>query len=200
MSQKSDKTPEKDAANDSFAMTEALLNTPVGMLMRAVAADDHEMFDDALRAQPDVNAGHGAPLQLAAHCKNRLLMRYLVTAGADIAYAVEGLKEQRGAISRTRRYTDDYWRDSYTYKYKSKADEKLYKDLTAAISTLDKFANTYKSDLAQLESIRLQNETLAELRALKAEVTEAIHGRPIDKKTLPAPAALSRKTQTPGGG
>jgi hypothetical protein len=168
----------------------ALSGTATGRLLTAVAQDDHAGFHAALKEGANPNTGAGAPLQLAAVQDNPLMMRWLVTAGADIAYAVKSLKEQRNGIKRSKSY-DGYW-DNYTYTYKNKEDEQRYKALTAAIGTLEKFAKTYKEDIAQLEAVRLQSETLMALHALKAEVTEAVHGRPLDKKPLPAPAALNR--------
>lgn len=156
------------------------------LLLRAIAQDDHAAFQSALAATQDVNMHGGVALHVAAAYQNPLMMRLLVAAGADIAYAVKSLGEQQQAIARTK-YYDDY-HEAYMYKYRSKEEEKHYKELGTVSSTLENFAKKYREELAAMENIRLQNAILGELRALRQEIHAAFNDSPLHKKQLSAPA------------
>lgn len=159
------------------------------MLLGAIKVNDSGMFERALRRKADVNCDNGLPLQLAAQSENELFMRRLVTAGAVIPYAVAALKTEQAGIKRKEKRTYDRYgyRDRVTYKYESKEEELRWKEITATVKTLTAYEKSYVTDVAPVESIRLQYDMLREMQELKDEVLTAIHGRPLAKKKLPPP-------------
>lgn len=159
------------------------------MLLGAIETEDTGMFERALRKNADVNFGGGKPLELAAQKESRLFLRRLVTAGADISHALARLNAEQSAIPRKaqRRY-DGYGYDyRTTYKYQSKEDQQRWKDLGNTVKKLKDYEKEYLKEALPVESLRLQHETLRELRELKDEILTAIHGRPLAKQKLPPP-------------
>lgn len=160
------------------------------LLAGAIKVNDTGMFERALRARADVNCENGLPLQLAAQAENALFLRRLVTAGADIPYAVAALKKEQAAIPRKeRKHYDSYsYYTRTTYTYKSKEEKQRWEQISAAIKTLGAYAKTYVTEALPLESVRVQHQTLIELQELKSEILTALHGKALSKKKLPPPA------------
>lgn len=156
------------------------------LFLSAIDSGDKYVFDRALEAGADVNYARGQPLQRAAGTRNFLFMKELIIRGADAADAIGSMETEQSGIQR--RQKKDQWGD-YTgrYTYKSRQDEDRWKQLGASIKTLKDYQKTFIADVMPLESLRLQHETLQELRALKRDVAEAIHGKPMNKPRLKAP-------------
>lgn len=161
------------------------------LLLGAIAAGDAQLFEQAAREKADVNFDGGRPLQLAAEKKDFLFLRLLLTRGADVSHAVASLQAEQAGIKRKRHF-DDY---DYTtrYTFKNKAEEQRWKQIAAAVKTLGDYEKTYRDTIAPLEAVRLQQQMLDELRAVKDDITLALHGRPLQKAKLPAP-----RTAQPG--
>ncbi|MDE1151827.1 MAG: hypothetical protein PW788_04740 [Micavibrio sp.] len=155
------------------------------LFLAAISNNDIVIFKKALDAGADVNYANGQPLQRAAQQRNFLFMKDLMVWGADVAYAAEALRREQSAIPRTRRTND--WGEPTGYSYKNKTDKARYGDIAATLKTLEDYQKRFISDIMPMESLRLQHESLKELRALKREMTEALHGTTLDKKRLPAP-------------
>lgn len=163
--------------------------------MQAVLAEDLAAFRAALAEKAEVNAYGGRPLIAAATVNNQLMMKELMLHGADIAHAQNEMKKERDAIPRKKRY--DHWGDvSYSYK---KGDRKRHADLGTYIKRLGDYQKTFIKDVAPVETVQLQFRTLQEIREMKAEMLTAIHGRPLPKQPLPAPAAFRAPMQKPEG-
>ena len=162
------------------------------LLLGAITAGDAAMFEQAAREKADVNFDGGKPLQIAAQEKSPLFMRLLVTRGADVAHAVSHLEKEQAGIWRKQKERDDYYSTVY-WAYKSKDDERRYKQISAAVKTLNEYEKTYIEKVAPMEAVRLQQQVLDELRGLRQEITEALHGRPVNKPKLAAPSAPQRK-------
>lgn len=156
------------------------------LLMGAITTSDTAMFERAVREKADVNFNGGLPLRTAAQNDNKLFLRLLVTQGADITHAVTELGKEQATISRKKNYDSYYERTTYTYK--NKEDERRYKQLANTSKILSDYEKTYLTNIAPVEAARLQKQVLDELRALREEITTAIHGKAIDKPKLAAPA------------
>lgn len=157
-------------------------------LLYAIGQNDLSGFYQALRDRPEVNHDGGKPLQAAAQTGNLLFLKELVLRGADIPHAQRGLEQERDAIPRKR--IEDRWGD-YSYTYKNKADKKRYSDIGQQIKALKDYQKIFIETVAPVEAARLQFQILEELRDLKREITEAIHGTPLPKRKLAAPAAAN---------
>jgi len=156
-------------------------------LLRAIGQNDLTGFYNALAEKPELNAEDGKPLRFAAMTNNQLFMKELMLRGADIAHAVNELKRERSGITRKPNY--DRWGDT-TYTYKNKAEKKRYSEIGTETKRLEDYQKLFISTVAPVESVQIQFRTLQELQELKAEILTALHGHPLDKKALPAPAAL----------
>ncbi len=162
-------------------------DTAENRLLRAIGQNDLTGFYNALAEKPQVNAEDGKPLRFTAITNNQLFMKELMLRGADIAHAVNELKRERGGITRKTHY--DRWNDT-TYTYKNKAEKKRYADIGTETKHLEDYQKLFISTVAPIESVQIQLRTLQELQELKAEMLTALHGHPLDKKPMPAPAAL----------
>jgi hypothetical protein len=170
-------------------------DTAEGRLLHAILTQDLSRFRAALAEKAEVNFDGGKPLAAAAVVDNQLMMKELIIRGADIAHAQNELKKQREAIPRKKSY--DHWGDvSYSYK---KGDRKRYTDLGTYIKRLGDYQKTFIKDVAPVESVQLQFRTLQEIQEMKAEMLTAIHGKPLAKQHLPAPAAFRAPTHKPEG-
>ena len=160
------------------------------LLLGAISNNDADMFAAALKNNADVNYDGGKPLQRAMENKNFLFLRQLVTHGADIAHAVAALEDEQSGITRKARYDDYYNRTTYTYK--NKDEEKRYKQISSTVKALKEYEQTYLEKIAPVEAVQLQQKTLDELRELKSEIMEALHGKAVDKPRLALPKAAAR--------
>lgn len=149
-------------------------------LIDAIRANDTMAFRAALTAETDVNRGGGLPLQTAAYMDNVLFMKELVMAGADIAHALNETEKARAAIPRKPRYI-------YIKRVGplpngeecvNKEDEPRWNFLTRAENRLKK----HKDSLLDDTEIEIQRKILRELRELHAEISEALHPRPLKGK------------------
>lgn len=170
-------------------------DTAEGRLVCAILSEDLSAFRAALAEKAEVNADGGRPLIAAATVNNQLMMKELMLHGADISHAQNEMKKERDAIPRKKHY--DHWGDvSYSYK---KGDRKRYNDLGTYIKRLGEYQKTFIKDVAPVEAVQLQFRTLQEIQEMKAEMLTAIHGKPLPKKPLPAPAAFRAQTPKPEG-
>lgn len=171
------------------------IDTAAGRLVAAIQVEDLPAFRAALAEKADVNADGGRPLIMAATVNNQLMMKELMLHGADISHAQNEMKKERDAIPRKKRY--DHWGDvSYTYK---KGDRKRYNDLGTFIKRLGDYQKTFIKDVAPIESVQIQFRTLQEIQEMKAEMLTALHGKPLPKPQMPAPAAFRKPAQKPEG-
>lgn len=171
------------------------LDTAEGRLVAAVQAEDLPAFRAALAEKADVNVDGGRPLITAAAVNNQLMMKELMLHGADISHAQNEMKKERDAIPRKKRY--DHWGDvSYSYK---KGDRKRHSNLGAYIKRLGDYQKTFIKDVAPVESVQIQFRTLQEIQEMKAEMLTAIHGKPLPKPQMPAPAAFRAPPHKPEG-
>jgi len=169
--------------------------TPEERLIQAILTEDLAAFRAALGEKAEVNADGGKPLIAAASIHNQLMMKELILHGADIAHAQNELKKQRDAIPRKKSY--DHWGDvRYSYK---RGDRKRYADLGTYIKRLGDYQKTFIQDVAPVESLQLQFRTLQEIQEMKAEMLTALHGKPLAKQHLPAPATFRSPAQKPAG-
>jgi len=155
------------------------------LFLSAIDNDDTVIFQKAIDGGADVNYANGQPLQRAAMARNFLFLKELMVRGADVNYATEAMKREQNNIPRRRKTND--WGEPTGYTYRNKDEKARYTDLTAAIKTLDDYQKKFINDVMPMESLRLQHETLKEIRALRNEITTALHGKALDKKRLPAP-------------
>lgn len=180
--------------------TYAFRNLPPPMtaearLVAAIDAEDLSGFRAALAEKADVNTNGGQPLSAAAAVNNQLMMKELILHGADISHAQNEMKKERDAIPRKKRY--DHWGDvSYTYK---KGDRKRHSDLGTYIKRLGDYQKTFIKDVAPIEAVQLQFRTLQEIQEMKAEMLTALHGKPLPKPQMPAPAAFRPPPAKPEG-
>ncbi len=181
-----------DNGSDRAAAEAARQKRANTLLLGAITSGDAVMFEQAAREKADVNFDGGKPLQIAAQEKSPLFMRLLVTRGADISHAVSNLEKEQAGISRKQKTRNDYY-DTVYYVYKSKDEERRWKQISAAVKTLGEFEKTYLAKIAPLETVRLQQQVLDELRDLKQEITEALHGKPVGKPKLSAPSTPQKK-------
>lgn len=154
-------------------------------LITAIRTNDSRLFRRALDAEADVNHAGGKPLQEAAFVRNYLFMKELMVSGADVSHAVEGLKQEQGGIQRRKK--NDQWGDPAGYTFKNKDEKARYAVLGATMKMLDDYQKTFIKDIMPMESLRLQHETLREIRAIKKELYESIHGVPVNKPRIRAP-------------
>lgn len=162
------------------------------LLLGAIASSDASVFDQAARAGADVNFDNGQPLRLAAQNNNQLMLRLLVTRGADIAHAKAALKDEQSGIQRKQKYRDPYYETGVYYTYKNKDEERRWKQANASLKVLEEYEKVYLEKIAPLEAVRLQQQTLDEMRALREEITTALHGRKLPKPRLSAPDGKGR--------
>lgn len=185
----------KKATNTIDPDTLPAPTTAENRLLCAIANNDLSGFYNALAEKPQVNHDNGKPLVYAAITDNQLYMKELILRGADISHAVHELKKERDAIPRTRK--TDYWGDvSYSYK---KGGRKKHADLGTYIKRLNDYQKTFIQDIAPVESVRIQFRTLQEIQEMKTEMLDAIHGKPLAKQPMPAPAHFVHKPQKPEG-
>lgn len=163
------------------------------LLLGAIASSDTQVFEHAVRSRADVNFDGGKPLEAAAQQNSLLMLRLLVTNGADIRHAVQRLEAEQGAIPRKQKYRDSYYQTGSYYTYRSKEEERRWKQLNSSIKVLNDYEKTYLEKIAPLEAVRLQQETLNEMRALKEDIGHALHGKPALKPKLAAPRQPDRK-------
>jgi len=189
-----------DAMTTSSGDAEARLRAEAEMrrranalLLGAITAGDAAMFEHAVKEKADVNFDRGKPLETAALNNSPLMLRLLVTNGADIRHAVKRMEEEQAAIPRKQRYRDSYYQTGAYYAYRSKEEERRWKQLNAAVKTLNEYEKVYLEKIAPLEAVRLQKQVLDELRALKEDIGVALHGKPVDKPRLGAPRYPDRK-------
>jgi hypothetical protein len=155
--------------------------TAAQRLLAAIAVDDHAAFYAALPdARGDINSGKGQYLRAAAEQGNMLFMKELALAGADISYAAAEATRERSGIRRST-YWDD---DDIVTRFNSRADETRYNTLSAITSTLQDFQKTFTAHIAPAESLKMQERILAEIEALKQEITEMRDGKPLEKPAL----------------
>ncbi len=154
-------------------------------LLTAIRTNDSRLFKRALEADADVNHAGGKPLQEAATARNFLFMKDLVVNGADIQHAVEGLKAEQAAIQRKKKY--DQWGDSDGYTFKNKFEKARWSEISTLAKTLEDYQKKFIAEIMPMESMRLQHETLREIRAIKKELYEANHGVPVNKPRIRAP-------------
>ncbi|HYD17452.1 MAG TPA: hypothetical protein VEF76_03110 [Patescibacteria group bacterium] len=159
------------------------------LLLGAIAANDPRMFEQAIGEGADVNANGGRPLAQAAQEKNFLFMRKLLTRGADIETAIATLETEQGGITRKKNY-DDYW-DRTTYTYKSKADERRYKQITVTMKTIRDYEKLYLEKIAPLEAVRLQQEIADDIAVVRRLTERAVTGGNVLKPKLKAPGGQS---------
>jgi|GEM_PF-1972234 len=171
--------------------------TAESRLVQAIQAQDLAAFRAALAEKAEINADGGRPLIVAAEVNNQLMMKELILHGADIAHALNEARKERDAVPRKKQC--DPWGDvSYSFK---KEDRKRYNALGTCIKRLGDYQKVFIKDVAPIEAVQLQFRTLQEIREMKAEMLNAIHGKPLPKQPLPAPAAfragLKRGEHTP---
>lgn len=163
--------------------TQSQKPTTAQRLLAAIAVDDHAAFYAALPdARGDVNSGKGQFLRAAAETRNMLFMKELTLAGADISYAATEAARERSGIKKNT-YWDDAREDVVT-KFNSRADEVRYNTLGAIASTLNDFQKSFTAHIAPAESLKMQERILAEIEALKQEITEMRDGKPLEKPAL----------------
>lgn len=182
-------TPEGDEAAQAESGRKRRANA---LLLGAIESSDANVFDQAARAGADVNFDNGQPLRLAAQNNNQLMLRLLVTRGADIAHAKAALRVEQAGISRKQKYRDPYYQTGAYYTYKNKDEERRWKQANASLKVLEEYEKVYLEKIAPLESVRLQQQILDEMRGLRDEITTALHGKP-----LPKPKLTSPKGRTP---
>jgi len=159
------------------------------IFIAAIKTGDKYTFDRALDAGADVNYAAGAPLQQAAAARNYIFLRELMTRGASAEGAIAQLENAQSGIYRKPRL--DEWGDrTGRFSYKNKEDEHRWSEISAQVKVLKDYQKVFISDVMPLETLRLQHETLQELRALRREVTEAIHGKPMQKPKLKGPGNI----------
>lgn len=157
--------------------------TTAQRLLAAIAVDDHAAFYAVLPdARSDINSGKGQFLRAAAEAGNMLLMKELTLAGADISYAAAEADRERSTI-RKKTYWDDETDDIVT-RFNSRDDEARYNRLGQTVSTLLQFQKNYTQHIAPAEALKLQERILAEIEALKLEITEMRDGKPLEKPAL----------------
>ena len=154
-------------------------------LLSAIRTGDSHVFKRAIAAEADVNYAGGKPLQEAAAARNFLFMKELVVNGADIPHAFENLKAEQAAIQRKKKYNE--WGDSTGYTFKNKVEKARWSDIATLVKTLEDYQKKFIAEIMPLESVRLQQETLREIRAIKKEIYEANHGVPVNKPRIKAP-------------
>ena len=154
-------------------------------LITAIRTNDSRLFKRALEADADINHAGGKPLQEAAAARNFLFMKELVVSGADIPHAVEGLKAEQANIQRKRK--TDSWGDHVGYTFKNKVEKARWGEINTLVKTLEDYQKKFIAEIMPMEQMRLQHETLREIRAIKREIYEAIHGVPVNKPRIKAP-------------
>ena len=185
----------KKAANTIDPDTLPAPTTAENRLLIAIAGNDLPAFYTALAEKAEVNHDNGKPLAYAATIDSQLLMKELILRGADISHAVNELKKERDAIPRKKNY--DHWGSvSYTYK---KGGRQRHADLGTYIKRLNDYQKTFIKDIAPVEAVQIQFRTLQEIQEMKAEMLDAIHGKPLQKQFMPAPAHFTHKPQKPEG-
>jgi len=155
------------------------------IFLSAIASGDKYSFDRALEAGADVNYAGGKPLAGAAAQRNFIFMKELVVRGASFEGAIATLETEQSGIHRRERTNN--WGERTGYSYKNKEEERRWKALNAQLRTLKDYQKTFVSEVLPLEALRLQHETLQEVRALRKDVAEALHGKPIVKPKLKIP-------------
>lgn len=158
------------------------------IFLGAIQTADKYSFDRALEAGADVNYAGGKPLAQAAAQRNFIFMKELVVRGASFEGAIAALENEQSGISRRERTND--WGERTGYSYKNKDEERRWKAINAQLRTLKDYQKVFVAEILPLETLRLQHETLLEVRALRRDVAEAIHGKPMVKPKLKAPQKL----------
>lgn len=134
------------------------------LLLQSISKGDTENFYRALAMGADVNCDGGKPLQLAAEADNQLFLRDLVIEGADIPYAVAGLKKEQKDIARV--YKPDSLK-VHTLVFKTREGQKRHDQAGRLVKRLEAYEKYFVNTVSKIESVRLQNQILNELQELK---------------------------------
>lgn len=162
------------------------------LLIAAIRADDHAGFYAALKAVADVNAQDGIFLQTAAEVNNQLFMKELMLAGADIDYAHNKAYAQMAPIKYEYKSSGAMY-DMGHRVFKNAGDEAKYMHFQRITERLHNYRNHFVEKVKPIETVRFQKTIMAELEALRRELTELREGKPLDKKPLSPPAGMSRQ-------
>lgn len=170
-----------------FQANETIFASKDLLLLQAVVQSDCKAAKALITAGADPNASKGAPLRDAARKQDYVMMEMLMLSGAQILTALQAAKENVDMSYRQlrdyneriegRRYFDDYdydfdyRRPSAEERQKAEELEKTYQDDTKVKATLEAYETTFFTRVLPLHQARTQMEMLAEIRALRAEMT-----------------------------